>query len=134
MTQHEFQAQINRLAETFGKNHYGNERVRLLWSDVQDYSGDWLKRVVDAMITGHRQAPLPSDFGEAISYERERQWRREKEANEKDAKAFWQGTYQPDEVRFITGAIRRRISGGMPDTEWESFMSALNGAAVRASI
>lgn len=71
MNQQEFQNQMNRLAETFGKAAYGTERAKLIWREVKDLGAHWLERVVDEFIGG-RSAPLLNEFRDAIAKERER--------------------------------------------------------------
>jgi hypothetical protein len=78
MDQAEFQTQIDRLAATYGKTHFGHERLALLWRKVKFFTGDWLRGAVDHLISSCRQAPLPSDFDELISVERSREWKAEK--------------------------------------------------------
>jgi hypothetical protein len=78
VTEAEFQKQMNRLAETFGAASYKGDRVTMLWRRVKDFSSHWLERTVDGFVLGSRQAPLPADFEEAISLERERVWKAKK--------------------------------------------------------
>lgn len=126
MTILEFNEQVKRLSDTYGAQHYRQERLSILWGQVRDYGADWFKRVVSGLISLHRQAPLPADFGEAIALERERQWRREKEQNERESKNFWAGTHQPDDVKLITQAIKKRIQGGLSDDQWQGFVSTID--------
>lgn len=78
MNQAEFQTQVNRLSNTFGKTHFGSERLMLLWKRVQSFSSAWFQRTIDDLISTHRQPPLPNDFETAISMERERLWKEQK--------------------------------------------------------
>jgi hypothetical protein len=153
MTREDFVKHINRLSETFGKSHYAAERVRMLWQQVSDFDAVWLERVVDGMISSMRQAPLPSDFSEGISIERERLWKRQKDENASDAKAFWATSFMTDDVRWICQTIIKRMdfnrelgqaerSNQDPsraeelrakraagDAQWTMFLGALNNVA-----
>ena len=80
MTQQEFQSQVERLKSVYGDRAYPDERVKLLWSAAGSLPGDWFRRTVDSLIGGMRQAPVLSDFQEAIGAERERVWRSQKAA------------------------------------------------------
>lgn len=75
----EFNAQVKRLSDTFGGQHYKQERLTILWRDVRDFDRQWFERVVDGLIASSKFAPLPSDFSEAVSAERDRKWRAKKE-------------------------------------------------------
>ena len=69
-----FQRQIERLKETFGQQHYKDERVKLIWRDVQDLKNDWFSTVVSEFIYCARQAPLGDDFRLKISEEKHKSW------------------------------------------------------------
>lgn len=128
MTWAEFETQMNRLTETFGKAAYSKERVGLIWREVQSYSRAWMERTIDDMIGSHRTAPLLPEFREATARERERLWSAEKKQHESDANAFWNGTYHPDEVKAVCQVIKDRMRGGVPDDSWNSFLKVLRGA------
>lgn len=72
MTREEFQAQMNRLAETYGPNQYKPERLTVIWGLVKHQSGEWLQQTVSRLIGSMRQAPLVPEFEEALALERER--------------------------------------------------------------
>lgn len=80
MTPQEFDRQIRRLSDTYGAQHFKQERLTILWRKVNSYSAAWLERTVDGLIAHHRQAPMISDFEESISVERERNWKNRKES------------------------------------------------------
>jgi hypothetical protein len=127
MNQQEFQNQINRLEKQFGK--YGTERCTLLWREVKDLNGPWFERVMDQLISSCRQAPLLPEFREEISRERERLWRMEKEERKKDAHDFFEGSYQPDDIKTICQVIKDRINRKISDQDYQSFVSQLENAA-----
>lgn len=108
MSAQEFDQQMRRLIDTYGPQHYRQERLTLLWREVKDFDYRWLERVVDEMLGSSRQAPLPADFSEHVSRERERRWRLQKE----QAQVEWNGT---PGCRFCkdTG-IRMCIKHGAP--------------------
>lgn len=69
-----FQRQIERLKETFGQQHYKDERVKLIWRDVSDLKNEWFSAVVSEFIYSSRQAPLGDDFRLKVSQERQKSW------------------------------------------------------------
>lgn len=73
ISENHFRYQMNRLAETFGANHYKSERVRMIWQAIKDLSDHWLEKTVDSFIGYQRHAPLLEEFSGEISKERERQ-------------------------------------------------------------
>ena len=78
MTDQEFTSQMNRLAETYSKGAFSNERVKLIWAAVKDLPSAWLAKTVSEMISSLRQAPMPPDFVEAARAERARTWEKQK--------------------------------------------------------
>ncbi len=80
MTAQDFDGQVKRLSDTFGPQHYKQERLTLLWREVRDFDRRWFERVVDSMIASFKFAPLPADFADAVSGERERRWKERKES------------------------------------------------------
>lgn len=124
----EFQSQMNRLITQFGKTQYSDERTKLIWREVKDFSSPWWERTVDHLLLTSRQAPLQAEFGELIGRERERVWRQEKVQNEKDAKDFFAGTYQPDDVQTICQMITKRLAGGVSDADYANFVKHLESA------
>ncbi len=131
MTSESFGQQINRLAEAFGKGAYSNERVKIIWQKVEHYSPVWFEHLVSQFISSFRQAPLPADFDEHVSRERERHWKREKEVYAKEAKEFMAGKYAPEDKKMIVDTICKRLTGGIDDANWSSFLDMLgtDGAA-----
>lgn len=125
----EFNTQMQRLVSNFGKNSYPDEKARLIWGEVRDFQGSWLQRAVDRFIGDFRQAPLVQDFREAAAKERERSWSLQKKQHEQDAKDFYAGTYQPEEVRVICQFIIKRMQGGVSDEDWRNFITHLNTSA-----
>lgn len=128
-----FTKQIDRLAQTYGKNAYGEERVLLVWKEVKDLSDQWIEKVIDGFIGECRQAPLMTEFREQISKERERLWRIEKAKNAQDAKDFFAGTYQDEDKATICQYIKKRLNGKVSDEDYETFIKHLTHAAERGS-
>lgn len=126
MSPQEFQTQVNRLSDTFGAHAYKTERTKMLWQDVRDFDAKWFEKLVGGLIASSRQAPLPNDFADAISWERERLWKIEKAQNSEDAKDW--GKYAPEDKRTICAMIQKRMAGGVKDEEWGQFVSVLKGA------
>lgn len=125
MTDAQFQVQMNRLVETFGSNHYKPERIRLIYKLVLPYSVEWFTRLVDEFVGSCERAPLLPKFEEAVSLERERLWRKQKEQNEQDAKAFMAGKFTDEDVRATLGTIVGRLQGQINDNDWDAFNRVL---------
>lgn len=126
----EFQTQMNRLSETFGKQAYGTERAGLIWREVKDFSGAWLERTVDDFIGAMRHAPLLPDFANAVSAERERTWKREKAQHSKEAEYAMKSLYSSGDLSMICKTITSRIEGEMPDADFGKFLKMINSAPV----
>jgi hypothetical protein len=129
MTLVEFQNQMQRLIEQFGKNAYSQGRAELVWREVKDLQPRWWERTVDHLLGECRQAPLMPEFRDAISKERERLWHYEKAQNAKDAKDFFSSSYQADDVKTICGMIMKRLQGGVSDADYQNFQSMLSNVA-----
>lgn len=125
----QFQNQLGRLVEQFGKASYGTERSRILWQEVQGLEERWFSVVVDRFLGESRQAPLLPDFREEILRERERLWRIEKDKNSQDAKDFFNSSYQADDVKTLCEMITKRLRGGVSDTDYKNFESMLDNVA-----
>lgn len=93
MTRSEFAQQFDRLAKVYGAQHYPDERLLLIWSQVQSFGVDWLRRTVDHLIGSMRHPPLLPDFSEAIAIEREKHWERQKQRDQEIVKrnTNWSG-------------------------------------------
>src|SRR5260221_7380531 len=81
----EFEGQMKRMIDVFGKGAYPGERVALIWKQVCDMELPWFARLCDRMIGDMRQAPLVSEFREAAYKERQTKFNRETE----DATKRW---------------------------------------------
>ncbi len=125
MTPNEFQVQMNRLVETYGKPSYGTERARLLWLEVKDFDARWFARVVDRFIGDSRQAPMLSDFRAAAESERSRKSSRHEEA----ALDLVESSLRPEDVHSVMEVITRRIQGRASDAEFEALKKFLSANA-----
>jgi hypothetical protein len=125
----EFTLQMNRIASTFGKNAYGDERVQIIWREVKDFSTEWMIKTVDRFIGELRQAPLMPEFREEIAREREKLWQVEKKQREKDAKGFFDGIYAPEDKKTICQFIQKRLRHQVSDSDYQTFVSHLKHAA-----
>lgn len=67
-----YQRQIERLKETYGQQHYRDERVKLIWRDVCELTNAWFSQIVSEFIYCSRQAPLGDDFRLKIGEERQK--------------------------------------------------------------
>lgn len=125
MTFGHFQSQMTRLSRTFGKFAFPEERASLLWREVQWFDDSWFTYVIDGVIGNCRHAPLLSDFSEAISKERERNWEEKKKRSDLEAKEFMQASFPEEDRRWIIQQILKRIGGGMEDSDFSSFLKTL---------
>jgi hypothetical protein len=125
MTFQEFQVQLNRLAQQFGKNAYGDERAKLIWREVNTMSAAWWERFVDKAIGYSMTPPLLPQIQESLSLERERTRERERAQEKQDAEDFWSGRLMPEEKKQIVHMIKRRIMGQVSDADYEAFMRVL---------
>lgn len=126
MTSAEFQTQMQRMANTYGKNAYPTERAQLIWREVQSLDARWFQYVCDLLISNNRQAPLVADFGQEASRERERLWRIEKQQNTQTAQAFMSGQlFNDDDQKMFCQQIRRRLTKQLGDDEWGQFIDLM---------
>lgn len=132
MTQQEFQTQATRLINCFGKIAFNEERLRLVWLDVQFLDAEWFTAVVDRMIGECRQAPLLPEFRAEIAKERERLWRLENEKHAKEAARFMRGSFPAEDIRTICQGIIRRINGDLDDNGFTALQKALKNSTTGA--
>lgn len=132
MTPTAFQLHVGRLVNNYGKVHYSEERVKLLWREVQHLSPEWMERTVDRFIGESRYAPLLPEFREEAAKERERNHSMDRQRSENDAKRFFRVTsIQGDDLQMIMSGIIRRISGDLSDDDFAAIQRLL--ASVAAS-
>lgn len=129
MTLSEFQNQMQRLIEQFGKSAYSQARTELVWREVKELNPRWWECTVDRLLGECRQPPLMHEFREDISKERERLWTIEKRKNEESAKQFFNGTYMAPEIKEICQTIRDRLADKISDENYSSFVNLLNYTA-----
>lgn len=70
MTQAHFNHQMGRMYSLFGEKSFANERLKIIWSIVEDLQDHSFTRIVNHMVSNFRQPPLPKDFREAAIGER----------------------------------------------------------------
>lgn len=68
-----FLSQVIRLKGVFGKRHFPDERVQLIWEEVKQSSNMDFKIIIDDFLADAKFAPTRKDFREAISGMRVRQ-------------------------------------------------------------
>lgn len=131
MTFLEFNSQMQRLTKTFGKTPYSEERIALIWKAVSNpnLSAAWFERAIDHLIGSMRQPPLLPEFQEQISRELEREWQKTKERGHQEAKDFWDGTYQTEDMRTICAMINKRMFGHVDDEMFAQFLKHLDSAS-----
>lgn len=130
MEMDQFQKQLKRLVDTYGAQAYGTERTTLIWRDVQSFSNEWLTWTVDRFLGSCRIAPLPSEFSEAASQERERVWNEEKAKNERQAKDFFR-QFPPAFTQTIFKTIHMRLSSELSDPDFKAFLSTLDHSTLK---
>jgi hypothetical protein len=70
----EFESQIARLSDAFGKPGFTSERVALIYKYCGSLRAHQFTSIVDHFIATHRQAPLPQDFLKAYYEEKKREY------------------------------------------------------------
>lgn len=118
-----YEKQVKRLSEVYGKQFYSAERIITLWNqEIQFWLEDKLQRAVDSFICNSRTAPLVEQFREFSASERERDWNKEKAQHHNDTIKC----LDSDSERHFMKEIIRRVTGHMPDHEWEQFKRMVN--------
>lgn len=120
-----YQNQMNRLAETYGAQHYKRERVELLWREVKNLSNPWFAQVVDRFIGESKFAPLLPEFREEIARERERNHSLDKRQHSKDAKEFYLMADCPDQRGSMLKTILERMENKVSDDVWNQFTTGI---------
>lgn len=132
MTAQDFQTQMSRMTETFGKTPYGTERMKLLWLEVKDFDPRWFERLVSRFIGECRQAPMLGDFREAASRERERIHDEEKRQEQNETFRALKGHLAGEDVAMVVQTIKGILSGQLGEAERSGLHSTL-AAQVRYS-
>jgi hypothetical protein len=130
-----FRDQINRLAETYGATHYKDERIKIIWKELEEFSNQWLTKTIDYFIGNLRQPPLMAEFRDEISKERERLYQIKKKEQSKEAKEFM-SAYSGEDIQTICGQIVKRLIGGMNDQDFKCFTEMLKqpGESLKCAI
>lgn len=121
MTEQEFQRDMGRLIEQFGKPVYSQARVALIWREVRDMTSFWWERTVDRLIGECRQAPLVPEVREEVSRERERNWAGEKAKNRNESLAAMKALFDGQMIESICKTIGDRIEGKVDDVVFQNF-------------
>jgi hypothetical protein len=125
MTEQQFQNQINRLANTFGKNIYSTERCKIMWDELGHFSAEWFTKIVGEFIGTLRQAPLMNDFREVAALERERMWTIEKKQHASEANQAMKCLFGASDIAWMCKTIRVRVNGDMSDSDFSNFIRAI---------
>lgn len=134
MTRDEFIKHVNRLASCFGATPFSEERRMLIWAAVKNLSEPWFKATVDNMIGSLRQAPLVPDFVEAARFELNRIHEETKRTERGAINERWVSQFTREDERMMADMIRKRLAKQVPDDQWESFLSMLDGMAAAEKI
>lgn len=129
MEQHEFNHEFKRLVQVFGDKAFPSERVNIIWKEVKSISHPAFEKMINFFVGEFRHPPVLSDFLKFMSQLREQAVFRDKEQLRQDSRDFWAGTYHDDEVKYITGMIKKRMMGQVTDEEYDSFKKDLLRAA-----
>jgi hypothetical protein len=124
-----FETQLARIANQYGPKALGEERVKIIWREVNQFTDRWFESLITEMIASCDRAPLPKQFSEAASRERDRLYLIEKAKNTREAEASWNWLTQP-EVELICRTIRERMVGKIQDSNWVSFVQVLEQIAI----
>lgn len=125
MTQDHFKIQAKRLMDTYGKQHFSEERLKLIWLEVKDFADEWFENVCSGFIGYMRQAPMVTDFREACSIERERVWAREKIINKRESEWAMKQLFDGPMIKSICKTISSRIIGAVDDETFENFVTGI---------
>lgn len=128
-----FQTQITRLAGTYGKQHYGPDRVFIIWQEIKDFSDGWFEKVVSEIIATQRVAPLVDYFRNEASWERDRTCAVDKLKHKQEAEEFFKSSYSDDERSWMIKTILKRMGGGVSDSEWAKFNKIITQVAENSS-
>lgn len=122
----EFTNGIGRLISQFGRSHYSDERVNLIFQQVRHLPASWWQKTVDKFLLEARQAPLMQEIAAEMAFERERsQTSKRNEQLEPEEGAI---TFSPEEQAELLKAIRLRAAGALSDEAWANVKSMLNNA------
>lgn len=128
MTEIEFTKEMNRLETAFGQKGANQERTKIIWKEIKDFSASWLNRTVSLFIGNLRQFPLLSDFQEQATIERERLWKLQKQETANQAIKFMSDTRQIfdfDMIKSIIQTTKDRIEGRVPDAVFDNFKQGI---------
>lgn len=126
MNMAEFNTQLDRLRDAFTDKPFSDQRVKLIWREVQPFDARWLLNLVDRMLSSERYAPMPNAFAEAAAIERERIWALEK-AKERREVGDMMSKVPPDEQGSIFKAISDLAKGYVAETDKAPLLKALRG-------
>lgn len=123
VTPEAFQTQVKRLTSTYGPMAYPEERLTLLWREVQAFDVAWFRKTIDDLIGRCRQPPLLPDFAEAIAIERERmaaQEKKERTVTMRDIERF-----SDEDKKTMIKTIVARMNDAVPDSDWAGFVKMI---------
>lgn len=124
MLRNNFVSQMERLKQQF-KQAYSEERMKILWREVQDITDLAFERMVDRFLGECRVPPLVPEFREQVAKDRETAWSYEKRQHTEHAEDLMQVLTSHDDVRTICENIRKRLKGRMSDRDWDAFQKMI---------
>lgn len=120
----EFSNGMNRLASVFGKNVYGDERVKLFWRECETLPASWWNKTIDRWLGDLRTPPLMPELRTEIATHREREGQREK-AQKRDESLETHPALSISERLWAIKGIKMRAQGVTTHENWNSFLGLL---------
>ena len=127
MTEAHFKNEMTRLVSVFGKNHYPDARLTLIWREVRSADEKQFVEIINRFIGEHRQPPLLPEFRTAMAVHRERSWSQEKAQYANEAKSAYRALSK-DESSLICQAIRGVMLGRVSLKEADGAIECVYGS------
>lgn len=125
MTEHEFIAQMDRLASTYGKHAYPEERTAQIWAEVQHFDASWFEQAVGKLIGDFRHAPMLSDIREFASRERERLREVEKRTEKNETVRALRGAFSTSDIGMIMQTMIGFMTGKVSREQFDNLKKLL---------
>jgi hypothetical protein len=130
----EFTRQMERLIANYGKTAYSDERIKLIWKEVNELDARRFETVVDRFIGEFRQPPLMHEFREELSHYREKNWHLEKEKHRVESERAIKAVFDGQFIESICKDITDRLEGKVSDEIFTDFVRGIGKlAGVRCS-
>ncbi len=120
MTFPEFQFQIERLTSTW-PHSYPEERIKMIFQEISDLPISWMIKMCDQFIGACRHAPLVPEFRDAANLYRKNKNTQPPAQGGANFASDDESIFSEADTRMMFEMIRRKMYGGVSDSEWESF-------------